>query len=420
MLRTNVAKGGNKIGLKTTLMAIYLQPEAIFRLELGLGSPLPDGRRLLSPHELYFAISLALADQPLRAGRGDGPDHPQKLLSAGKLATKEDVHRAVAYLLQQNTLEKPRIYRFFHEFFSFQETETIFKDAQTSYQQRSYMMRDGEAFIKDILADDQQVFEQLLTGHNYPLTVVAGKQTYTWPMLKFSYGLSDEQLKQLEQNYLAGKKSAEKGKPTSRYAKWDFSGQRAGVLCHPTWLFAWSTNNENHPVQRGKWILEHLLSGTMPEVPITVQAQVPEDPHRTLRERFVETRQNEYCWNCHRKMNPLGMTFETYDFMGKFRSQEAGKSVDASASFDGTGIPALDGKGIKVNNAVELMEVLARLPRVRQSIIRHAFRYFMGRNELLSDAPTLIAADLAYQKSNGSFNAVILSLLTSDSFLYRK
>jgi len=44
----------------------------------------------------------------------------------------------------------------------------------------------------------------------------------------------------------------------------------------------------------------------------------------------------------------------------------------------------------------------------------------MGRNEMLSDSQTLIDADQAYLKSGGSFNAVIVSLLSSDSFMYRK
>ena len=57
---------------------------------------------------------------------------------------------------------------------------------------------------------------------------------------------------------------------------------------------------------------------------------------------------------------------------------------------------------------------------MRQSIIRHAFRFFLGRNEMLSDSQTLIDADRAYVESEGSFNAVIVSLLSSDSFLYRK
>jgi hypothetical protein len=44
----------------------------------------------------------------------------------------------------------------------------------------------------------------------------------------------------------------------------------------------------------------------------------------------------------------------------------------------------------------------------------------MGRNEKLSDSQTLIEADRAYVESGGSFKMVVVSLLTSDSFIYRK
>jgi hypothetical protein len=66
------------------------------------------------------------------------------------------------------------------------------------------------------------------------------------------------------------------------------------------------------------------------------------------------------------------------------------------------------------------MHRLANSPRVRQSFERHAFRYWMGRNEMMSDSPTLIAADKAYVENGGSFKSMVVSLLTSDSFLYRK
>ena len=84
---------------------------------------------------------------------------------------------------------------------------------------------------------------------------------------------------------------------------------------------------------------------------------------------------------------------------------------------DGTGEKSLDGE---VSDALDLIDRLARSNRVRQSMIRHAFRYFLGRNERLTDSQTLLAADKAYRESDGSFNALIVSLLTSDSFLYRR
>ena len=68
---------------------------------------------------------------------------------------------------------------------------------------------------------------------------------------------------------------------------------------------------------------------------------------------------------------------------------------------------------------VEMIRRLAKSDRVQQVFIRHVFRYFMGRNETIRDAKTLQDANRDYNESNGSMKALIVSLLTSDSFLYR-
>ena len=91
--------------------------------------------------------------------------------------------------------------------------------------------------------------------------------------------------------------------------------------------------------------------------------------------------------------------------------------MEPKGYLEGTGDPSLDGP---VKDALDLIDRINQSDRVRQSIIRHAFRYFLGRNETLSDSQTLINADRAYLSSGGSFDAVIVSLLTSDSFIYRK
>ena len=142
-------------------------------------------------------------------------------------------------------------------------------------------------------------------------------------------------------------------------------------------------------------------------------------------------------------MDPLGLAFESYDDFGRFRINERleheenlvtsakeapivqgiqvanyrSLPVDARGVLEGTGDKTLEGP---VDDALELIDRLAASTRVRQSIVRHAFRYFLGRNERLSDSKTLMDADRAYVESGGSFDALIVSLLTSDSFIYRK
>jgi len=62
---------------------------------------------------------------------------------------------------------------------------------------------------------------------------------------------------------------------------------------------------------------------------------------------------------------------------------------------------------------------LGNSEHVEQVFVRHAFRFFMGRNETLGDALTLRNAHSAYRENNGSFEALVVSLLSSDSFLLR-
>ena len=193
-------------------------------------------------------------------------------------------------------------------------------------------------------------------------------------------------------------------------------GQRLGILTHPAWLVSQSDAMDNHAIHRGIWIRERLLGGGIPDVPITVDAQLPAEPENTLRERMRVTKA-DYCWTCHQKMDPLGLPFEMYNHAGLFRTTELGKPVNTTGEIIASGDPTLDGP---VTNALEMIRKLADSERVEQVFVRHAFRFWMGRNETLNDAPVLQAAHAAYRENGGSMKALITSLLTSDAFLYRK
>jgi mono/diheme cytochrome c family protein len=236
---------------------------------------------------------------------------------------------------------------------------------------------------------------------------------------------------------------------------WDYPTQqpvkipnRKGLLTHPAWLIAQAQNLETDPIHRGKWVREKLLAGTIPDVPINVDAVIPLDHTRTMRQRMEDRTGAEACWRCHQKMDPLGFPFELYDDFGRYRMQEflehpenlikkapaynapieeltfgamlpvyKSLPVNPRGALDSTGDPKLDGE---VKDSFDMIDRLAKSPKTRQSIIRHAFRFFMGRNENLSDSKTLIDAEKAYLNSKGSFDEVIVSLLTSDSYIFRK
>lgn len=486
--------------LRGMLIAIAISPAAIYRSELGSGSADEYGRKFLSPADLAFALSFAIGDRP-----------ESTLIQAakeGRLKSAADVQREMQRILYDEKTAKPRLLRFFHEFFFYTYAPKVFKDDKRFVSRYTYdtlaqyMVADADKLVNFIIEQDRDVLRQLLTTDSYFVghsadneemknEVAAMYAVYDiikdFNVKKFPYNLEDLEKGLKKKITAAGEKfgirnyrhfngnSAERLKRVVGTARqkgvtpipdhrninyihaynlspddWDFiiqqpakmpNSPRAGILTHPAWLIAYSQNLDTDPVRRGKWLRERLLAGTIPDLPVTVDAKVPEDPHKTLRERFAVVEKGE-CWKCHRKMNPLGNVFEMYDDFGRYREQhfveknsgriiletERIKSmlkrnslekrpVDISGSIDFSGEKGLDAK---VNGAVEMMQRLASSSLVRQSFIRHVFRFYMGRNESYRDSQVLIAADKAYEESGGSFKALLISLLSSDAFLYRK
>ena len=484
LFRKTAKEGSNAEAMRLVFMAIMLHHESVYRVEIGLGEEDSHGRRMLSGTEMAFAIAFALTDRPPDAALLQAAE-------AGKLNSSTDAQFQVARMLQDDAIGKPRILRFFQEFFGYAQAHKVFKDEDRSggfaYYGENYPVmyeKDADFFVMNILEKDKDVFRQLLTSDEYYIinratfrnTVYdfykknqqqldAGEYPESkqqellqrlnlkgWHELNEKYNLHnfnkgfdgsvaaikqivDEQYSWMDtkdENVLLHRMQALFGKYPMVYDlrddEQDFllpqpyrRPHRAGILTHPAWLIAHSLNDSTDPIRRGKWVREHLLGGVIPDIPITVDASIPEDHNKTLRERLQKTEKAE-CWRCHRKMNPLGYAFEIYDDFGRYRTEESldkgeTKPVDARSELTDTGEQELDGE---FKDALELIARLAESGKVRQCMIRHVFRYFMGRNELLSDSKTLISADRAYLESGGSFKALLISLLSSDSFLYRK
>lgn len=196
-------------------------------------------------------------------------------------------------------------------------------------------------------------------------------------------------------------------------------GARAGVLTHPAWLSAHGGNFEDDgsAIHRGRWIREHLYCETVPGLDLVrVEAQlVPSAPELRARDRIaMSIESNDTCMGCHRMMNSLGMPFEIYNHAGFPRGDDHGMPPSGHSVIDYAPDPSLEGE---VADAIELTELLAASPYARRCFIRHVFRYFMGRDETLADACTLAAMEDAF--AGGSFFAMLETLVTSDTFLYR-
>ena len=53
------------------------------------------------------------------------------------------------------------------------------------------------------------------------------------------------------------------------------------------------------------------------------------DPHLTMREKITELTKNTICMGCHATINPLGFSLENYDAIGRWRTKDDDKPIDA-------------------------------------------------------------------------------------------
>lgn len=421
------ASGDRPAAVQTMLAAVLLRVDAMFRSELGEAAT--TGRTRLSPRETALAVGSALTHRK-----------EWGLLTAaekGELATKEQISAHIRRILDDPKIEKPRLLGFFHDYFGYDDATEVFKDKPKDlmYEPRQYV-NDTDRLVLHILAEDRDVLRQLLTTPRsfVNFTLAENKETHKYDVPKRALVPNAHNHRgMVDVEGMYGLKEWVAEQPVTLPAD-----TRLGILMQPSWLIAWSTNFDNDPVRRGRWIRERLLGGTVPDLPIGVAAQVPDDPHRTFRDRLQVTR-DARCWKCHRRMDDLGLPFENFDHYGRFRTTEAVLDVEATtknvdkkgqplgpvlrqADLNTSGLvadsgdPRLEGP---VHEPRELIQRLAESERVRQVFVRHVFRYYLGRNETLADARTLQEADRAYVAAGGSFRALLISLFTSDSFLYR-
>jgi hypothetical protein len=192
--------------------------------------------------------------------------------------------------------------------------------------------------------------------------------------------------------------------------------QRSGLLTQAGFLSSYiSVGNEPDIIHRGVFIAQRLLCKTLPPPdPRAVGAMIDNSPDLTNRERVEKTTGKGTCGQaCHGTLfNALGYAFENYDAIGKYRTMDQGKPVNAADSY------LLDGQLRSFKNGVELSKLLADTKETHACYIRNMLTYLHGR-ELTDGEDATVDYYARRSRAGMALHDLELEFVTSEPFLNR-
>lgn len=190
---------------------------------------------------------------------------------------------------------------------------------------------------------------------------------------------------------------------------------RGGLLGMSSILTATSTPSRTSPVNRGLWVFETLLGQHMGIPPADVPP-LPENAgsqkNKTLRQVFVEHRENPACATCHNKIDPLGFGMENFDAIGRYRTTQNGKPIDAMGKMP---------DGSEFNGVTELKDYI--MNRKKNEFIRNMserlLSFALGRQLQYFDEAAIRKIVDSTVKSNFNAATMLEEVILSYPFLYQ-
>ena len=186
--------------------------------------------------------------------------------------------------------------------------------------------------------------------------------------------------------------------------------QRGGLLGQASVLTVSANGVETSPVTRGVWLLENIL-GTPPAPPPDNVPPIDPDVRgaKSMRDLLSKHRDNPSCYECHRKIDPLGFALEHYDPIGAWRpTYDKGLRIDPSGELPG---------GQRFADIAGLKRILVeRKPQFARMLTERVLTYACGRRLEPLDRPAVDTILAATKPADYPFRDLIEQVVLSRPF----
>jgi hypothetical protein len=194
---------------------------------------------------------------------------------------------------------------------------------------------------------------------------------------------------------------------------------RGGLLGMAAVLTVSANGVETSPVTRGAWVSENILGIKPPPPPDIVPAIEPDvSGTTTIRERLAKHSTDRACAECHRKIDPLGFSLESFDAVGRWRVNYAKPKKGPAPKIDTSGEFA---SGETYQDFAGFRDILheRREEMFTRHLIRSLLAYSTGR---LMEPADEFAVDRIHDKVKQQglgLRSLVVECLTSDVFRSR-
>ncbi len=251
---------------------------------------------------------------------------------------------------------------------------------------RADMARETETFFQYVLQQDRSIFDFIDSDYTFVNDRLAG-----------FYGLS--------------------GVTNSDFQRVSLKGtSRGGVLTQASILTLTSQSARTSPVKRGKWILENILGTPPPPPPPDVPALKEGNDAGTavtMRERMEQHRANPVCASCHTRMDPIGLGFENFDGIGRWRDKDGELAIESGGEL-------VSGESFK--NPVELKRILLQNKREQfvHCLSEKVLTYALGRGLETYDKCAVDEIMKQTARHEYKFSSLIQAVVESAPFEMRR
>ena len=186
---------------------------------------------------------------------------------------------------------------------------------------------------------------------------------------------------------------------------------RGGLMTQGAFLSGHSDGRHAHPIKRAVWLMERILGESPPPPPPNVPGleQKEKDAKLSVAQQLAAHRDNVSCRNCHQKIDPYGLVFESFNGAGLLRP-DADQLADTKAKLPG-GTEVAGVAGMKKH----ILESGRR--QFTSSLVEHLLVYALGRDMSFVDEPEIEKIVHRVESRGSKLQVVIEEIVQSPLFL---